>query len=123
MKFGKKKIWLIDKVEHSEGGDLMQVPTKESVEGAIIKENTGRFKLSCSSPLLEGDLCEELGLLGEGRLAKDALRDRALLDNNTVTNEVIQLFRIGRHKKINTFIAIERWISHLQEVVEITAFS
>ena len=53
--FGEKKTWSIDKIEHSEGRELTQVSMEEEVEGAIMKEKTGRFKLSHSSPLLEGD--------------------------------------------------------------------
>ena len=63
----------INKVEHKEEGTLVQVVTKKEVENAIMKENSSRFRLACSSPLLDNKLSEEMGLLGEGDLSKDTL--------------------------------------------------
>ena len=63
----------INKVECREEGILVQVVPKEEVENAIMKENSSRYRLACSSPLLDDELCEELGLLGEGNLSKEIL--------------------------------------------------
>ena len=41
-----------------------------------MKENFSRFRLAHSSPVLDDELCKELGLSGEGDLSKDALNDR-----------------------------------------------
>jgi len=39
----------------------------------IMKKNIGRFELAHLLPLLERDLCKELGILGESKLSKDIL--------------------------------------------------
>ena len=62
---------------------------KEEVESVIMKENTGRFKLACLLPLLEGDLPEELGISGEGKLMKDVLKDHAILEDYLEIKEVM----------------------------------
>ena len=56
----------INRVENKEEGVLVQVTTKSEIENAIMKENSLRFRLACSSPLLENTLYEELGPSGEG---------------------------------------------------------
>jgi len=48
---------------------------KEEVENVIIKENTERFKFVYLFLFIERDLYEELGILGEGKLAEDILKD------------------------------------------------
>jgi hypothetical protein len=45
----------------------------------IMKEDLGRFGLAYSLPLLEGDLYEDLRILGEGKLSEDVLQDYAAL--------------------------------------------
>ena len=64
---------LIDKVEYYEQGELIQISAKDKVECIIIKEKTGRFKLAYLLSLLEGDLCNELGISGESKLSEDML--------------------------------------------------
>ena len=46
---------------------------KDKVESVIMKENTGRFKLTYSLTLLEEDLHKELAILGKGNLIEDML--------------------------------------------------
>ena len=52
---------------------IIQVTNKEDVERAIIKENTARFKLAYSSPILSLELSDDLERLGEGRSSQDIL--------------------------------------------------
>ena len=97
----------INKVKYYEYKELIQVSAKEEAESAIIKENTGRFKLMHSFLLLERDLCQELGILGEGKLAENALKNQAILESYLEIKEVLQLFRNGRYKRIKTYITVE----------------
>ena len=46
------------------------------------------------------------------------LKDRVLLNNHPEIKEVMCVFRIRLNKKINTFIAIERWIINWEEASE-----
>ena len=41
-----------EKVEHNDRGDLTQSHTKDEVESAIMKDNSGRFRLAHSYPVL-----------------------------------------------------------------------
>ena len=54
---------------------MIQVLIKEEVEWAIIKENTGYFRLAYILSLLKEDLYEDLSILGKGKLAEDLLWD------------------------------------------------
>ena len=71
--FGKQKMKAINRVKCKEDGVLVQVTTKSEVKNVMMKENPLRFRLAHSSPLLETNLCEELGPAGEGTLTKDIL--------------------------------------------------
>ena len=48
----------------------------------ITKENTGMFILIYLLILLEGDLYEELGISGEGKLIENVLKDCTMLENH-----------------------------------------
>ena len=47
--------------------------TKEEVENDIMKENSVRFYLPYSLPILKDNMCKELEPLGEGELAGNIL--------------------------------------------------
>ena len=61
----------INRVECEEDGELVQVATKEEIENSIMIENSSRFRLVHSSPLLDDELCKELDLSGEEDLSID----------------------------------------------------
>ena len=54
-----------EEVEHMGRVDLIQASTKDEIESAIMKNNLGRFRLVHFPPLLEGDICSQLGMSGE----------------------------------------------------------
>ena len=85
----------IDKVEYYKQGELIQVSMKDKVEYIIIRENRGQFKLAHLLPLLEGDLYEELSILGKGKLSKDVLQDCTASQEYLEIKEVMQLFTTG----------------------------
>ena len=80
--FGKQKMKFINKAECNEEGILVQVVTREDAENTMMKENSSRFRLAYSSPLLYDELCEDLGLLGEGNLSKDILWSQSQLQQH-----------------------------------------
>ena len=86
----------------------MQVSTKSEVENATMKENSNRFCLACSSPLLENKLCRELGSSKEGNLSKDLLESQAMLQNLPEVQEVFEMFCNSHHEKIHAEIACEQ---------------
>ena len=95
--FGKRKMKSISSVEHRDNGVLLQASTKEAVEFAIMKENSNRFRLAYSSPLLEGNLHFELGPSGEGPLSADILGSQEQLRNRPEVEEIFKLFRQSAH--------------------------
>ena len=121
--FGKQKMKSINKVEHVEEGNLVQVVTKEEVENAIMKENSSRFRLAYSSPLLNDELSEELGLSGEGSLSKDILGSQSQLQRHPEVQEVFELFQGSQHQRITTQIMTEQWIDHWEGAKERTSSS
>ena len=99
----------IEKVEYRRDRELIQVSTKEEVEGAIMQENLGRFQLAYVSPLLKGDLCDQLGMSWEGILSEELLENRVNLDNFLELKEVLSLFSKGRIERIDIMITTEQW--------------
>ena len=73
-------------------GVLVQVTTKEEVKNTIMKEISLRFELSHLLLTLEDDLCKNLGLSGEGILAKDILGSQEELQQHREAKEAFQLF-------------------------------
>ena len=78
----------------------MQASSKEEVEHAIMKENLSRFRLACTSPLLEGNLHHELGPLGEGPPSRDILTSQELLQDRPEVKEIFEMFRQSSSKTI-----------------------
>lgn len=121
--FGKQRMKSINKVEFKEEGVLVQVVTKEEVENAIMKENSSRFRLACSSPLLNDELSAELGLSGEGNLVKEILGSQSQLQQHPEAQEVFELFQGSPHWRIATHITTKQWIEHWEKAKERTSSS
>ena len=94
----------IEKVEYRREGELIQVSTKDEVEGTIMQKNSDRFQLAHVLPLLEGDLYNQLGMSGESVLSKELLENKANLDNYLEVKEVLSLFSKGRIERIDITI-------------------
>ena len=77
----------------------MKESTKDEVESAIIKDNSDRFRLVNSSPLLRGDICSQLGISGEGVLADEMLSNQVKLEECPKVKEVLGLFKKNRRDK------------------------
>ena len=60
-----------------------------------MKENAGHFRLALILLLLEGELCEELSILGEGKLVEDLLQDWIVLQEYLEIKDAMQLFKTG----------------------------
>ena len=54
-----------------------------------MKENSNRFKLTCNSLLLEGNLYLELELSGERSLAEEILSNKLLLQAHSKIKTVL----------------------------------
>ena len=121
--FGKCRMKAIDRVKLREGSDLVQVTTQAALEAAIMRENTGRFKLACSSPFLRGDLLEQLGMSREGPLAHDILHHQGFLALHPSVRDLLSLFDNSPHAPISSFITPEEWVHHWKSVDERTASS
>ena len=57
--FGHYRLKVTNRVEHREDGELVQVNTKEEVENAMIKENSLRFRPTCSLQVLDNEISKE----------------------------------------------------------------
>ena len=53
---------------------------KDEVEGEIIQDNSIRFKLAYALPLLEEELCNQLGISSKEAIAEEFLIRRANLE-------------------------------------------
>ena len=121
--FGKRKLKSIDSVEYRENGVLLQATSKEEVEYAIMKENSCRFRLAYTSPILQGDLHDSLGPSGEGSLTNDILTSQEQLHNHLEVKEIFALFHNSPHHLISSHITTEQWIEHWRHAKERTASS
>ena len=72
----------IKKVECTACGCVTQVTSQHLIEQSIMKENSNRFILACSSPLLQDEKVHDLGFSGEGKLSKNTQLNRTELETS-----------------------------------------
>ena len=72
-----------------------------------MKKNIDRFKLVCSSLLLEGQLYEDLDLSDKGELIEVVLCNRVDLEKYPEVREVLQLLSKSRYELLNTIVIVE----------------
>ena len=113
----------ISSVEYRKNGVLLQAISKEEVEYAIMKENSGRFRLAYTSPTLEGNLYNDLGPSGEGPMTNDILNSQEQFHNQPEVKEIFFLFHNSPHHTISSHITPEQWIEHWRHAKERTASS
>ena len=89
-------------------GVLIQVMSKVEVERAIMKENEIRFKLTSSFPMLNSDICVDLGLSGEGLLTKEILSSQRQLEDTSKVREIFQLLRNSKHNRMLLINSVEQ---------------
>ena len=77
-----------------------------------MKENSSRFRLACASPMLDDELCEELGLSGEGDLSIDILNSQQQLYHRPEVQEIFKLFHQSKHKIISSNVTTEQFIEY-----------
>ena len=121
--FGRSRLNAINRVEYRENGELVQVTTKEEIENDIMIENSSRFRLAYSSPLLDDELCEEVDLSGEGGLSTDILNSQQHLYHRPEVQEIFKLFHQSKHKTILSIITTASWIEHWKRAKERTSSS
>ena len=91
----------------------MQASTKDEVCSGIRKDNSGRFRLSCSSPLIKGYIYSQLGMPGEGVLADEILSNQANLNKFPVKEVIIMCITIIIEQCIEHWnIGKERTVSY-----------
>ena len=88
-----------------------------------MKENSGRFRLECLSPFLEGDAYSQLSMSGEGFLAGEILSNQENLEECLEVKAFSRLFKTGRREKTLITIAKEQWIEHWKKCDERTVSS
>ena len=69
-----------------------------------MKENSGRFRLACLYPFLEGYIFSQLRISGEGFLADNILSNQENLDEKPEVKEVLSISKTGRREKIGITI-------------------
>ena len=107
--FGKNKAMSISKVEYSEQGCIMQVTSQHLMEKAIMKENSYRFILAHSSPLLQEDSVSALGYSGEGPMSKNILQNRSALETKDEgLKELLLLFHDSPHSTEHPHITTDQ---------------
>ena len=89
-----------------------------------MKENSHRFILAHSSPLLQEENVNALGYSGEGQLSKNILMSRAMLEtSDDRLKDLLSLFRNSPHSSDHPFITVEQWNDHWSHSTEKTASS
>ena len=102
----------------------MQVTPQSLIEKAIMKENSNRFILACSSPLLQENNVEVLGYSGEGPLSKTILQNRSMLETTDKRlKDLLSLFHNSPHLTEHPFIIVDQWNSHWSHCTERTESS
>ena len=76
--FSKSKSKSISEVKYTHEGCTVRVSSQFQVERAVMAENLKRFVLAYSSPLLQRDWLEKLGLKGELETSKALVNKRVI---------------------------------------------
>ena len=120
--FGKRKLSTINEVECRDHGSVVQVSNKLQIKQAMTKENTNKFILTCSSPLLQSDLVHQLGNSGEGELSQDIFQNRAsLVSLDRRFQDLMKLFANPRCDHILPCSSFEQWNDHWSHCKEKTS--
>ena len=89
-------------------GCVAQVTSKHLIEQAIMKENSNKFILACSSPLLQDTTARDLGYSGEGQLSKNMLLHSAELETNDARlKDLVNLFHNSPHVKKHHHVIVD----------------
>ena len=122
--FGKSRSVAISKVEYAAYRCVIQVTSQHLIEQAIMKENSHRFILAYSSPLLQEETVNALGYSGEGQLSKNLLMHRAMLETRDERlKDLMKLFHNSPHSKKHPFVTVDQWNEHWSHSTEKTASS
>ena len=71
----------------------------------------GRFRLACSSPLLEVNVCSQLHMSEEGVMSDEILSNQENSHECPEVKEVLSLLKTGRRDEIDVTVAAEQWIA------------
>ena len=122
--FGKSRSAAISKVEYTTYGCVIQVTSQYLIEQAIMKENSHRFILAHSSPLLQEETVNALGYSGEGQLSKNLMMHRSMLETRDERLKyLMKLFHNSFHSKKHPFVTFDQWNEHWSHSTEKTASS
>ena len=72
-----------------------------------MKENKTRFKVAYSSPMLNGNMCTDLELSGDGPLTRETLSSQRQLEELLDAQEIFHLFRNSKHDRTLSIILVE----------------
>ena len=101
----------------------MQASTKNEVESVIMRQNSGSFRLACSSPLLEGNVCSQLGISVEGVLVYEILSNKENLEESPEVKKNLGLLKTDKREKIDTAITTEKCTERWNKSKERTSSS
>ena len=83
--FGKRRLNSISQVEYFSGSNLVWDSSQFEIESAIMTENSSRFMLAYSYPLLQSPLRQKYDLCGENQDAKELLEHTAAIEEDDLS--------------------------------------
>ena len=78
-------------VEYFSGATLVRVSSQFAIESVIMAENSTRFKLAYSSPLLQPPLLQRLGLCAEYSEASELMHSSTAVESSDLPH-MLSLF-------------------------------
>ena len=94
----------ISQVEYFSGPNLVRVSQQFAIETAIIAENSSRFKLSYSSPLLRPPLLNRLGMCSNTEEAYRLIRETTSIEAGHLS-KILSLFHKDNDLNISSAIS------------------
>ena len=78
-----------------------------------MKENSNRFILACSSPLLQPDTVNTLGYSGKGLSSGDISQSSSMLEtSNDCLKDLLSFFHNLPHSTSHPFVTVDQWNEH-----------
>ena len=116
LAFGKSRMNSISEVEHNIEGFIVITSNQFEIEQAIMKENSARFTLAYSSPLLQSPLLDKIGLFAEKETGKQLISQGEVeFEGESELTALLSLFYKGNSIKIQSYLDVVTWQNHWKQ--------
>ena len=122
LAFVKSRMNSISEVEYQIEGVIVRTSNKFEIERAIMKENSARFTLSCSSPFLQSPFLDKIGLSAEKEIGQQLTSQGEVeFEGESDLIALLSLFYKGNSINTQSHLEVVTWKNHWKQAAESTS--